>query len=157
MKTTHNLRNIFRAMIITAIFAILNIGSAQTSYLTAGPLFLNDHDMSSENVPEKSAVIVSNPAENTILDEMLDNPEYWVDYLRNTTDEEVEALTFTEDFTAPVLNQMESDPYYWVNYLENEKLSNEELNSTPTILDNMETDPYYWPHYLQSTVETDSI
>ncbi|MHC1708319.1 MAG: hypothetical protein AB9842_12480 [Bacteroidales bacterium] len=157
MKTTNTLRNLNKAMMILGTLAILNIGTAQTSFLSAGNLMSPDNEIITGNVPEKATVLPSNPAMNTIIDEMNQNPEYWVDYLKNSISEESEEISLSEEFESPVLNQMDNDPGYWMHYLENATILDNSINDLPSILDTMESDPYYWPHYLQNTVETDTI
>lgn len=55
--------------------------------------------------PEKSIAVISNT--------MLDDPYFWVNYLKSTIDPQEQ----NESESTGVLDEMESDPQYWVNSL----------------------------------------
>lgn len=155
MKTIHNLRKFQRVMMIGAILAFLNIGVAQNYYLSAGTLITPLSVLKNGNDIEKSMLSTNYSIEKPVLDEMDQNPDYWMDYLNTTVKGESEESSATESSSSGILNQMDADPLYWINYLKANV--DDETNANESILNTMENDPYYWPHYLQNTVNTDAI
>jgi hypothetical protein len=153
MKTNHNLRNIFRVLMIVTTLTMLNISVAQTGYISGASLLSFPDEIYTTGVMKVPTVKSLISSEQSVLFEMDLNPEYWIDYLRHEVITDDELSTEVENTTSKVLQQMEEDPCYWINHLKDETINEDD----PSVLDCMEADPYFWPHYLQHTVETDTI
>ncbi|MCX6273316.1 MAG: hypothetical protein NTU44_19270 [Bacteroidetes bacterium] len=156
MTTNNNQLKIYRTALIIWIVALLNIGSAQNFYLR-GASFQDagvSFSQGNEDVPPAS-LLPSLGERKSVIDEMTQNPVYWIDYLNtNVINEEPGTVTAEDDFTSS-LGQLLSDPDYWVNYL-NEQVNSED-ESGHSVLTPMETDPLYWKHFLDKQVEVENL
>ncbi|HRY32421.1 MAG TPA: hypothetical protein P5531_05585 [Bacteroidales bacterium] len=78
-----------------------------------------------------------------ILDQMSQNPSYWMNYLNDCLKEETSPKN--NEVVESVVDHMQSDPVFWPNYLR--------MNINPVyqagVLNEMEQDSQYWPHYIQ--------
>ena len=110
MKTTNTLRKIQRIILTTIILTIFNIGIAQTMYASAGTLSQSNSGLVAGNDLEKNAVKSTSNPDLTVLDQMDQHPDYWVNYLKETVKSE-------NDENA--MNKMENDPEYCQHYLQN--------------------------------------